>query len=587
MDDKTDNLSIDPDKVLSKLGKFGRYQMWIYFLSNIIVIEMAFQFMSGAFIAAEPPHTCAYKVNDKIPMMLQSGNQSEATELSSEKLEKTFQCVIKTDNATIKCGTNETEFVYEKQFGSTIVSEWDLVCSDVFYAQFPNAMIMIGGIFGALFISQISDKVGRKWTLTVCCWVVAVLGVLSGIAPTYSLYTICRTLIGVATSGMGMVQWVLCCEAISVELRSFSTIGGGFFWTTGYVTLGVIAYYIRSWRTLNIAISVPFFLTISFCWVLPESLHWLVSQGKTEEAKRWIKKAIKFNKIEENEKPFLEDPSLYFTPEEAKIKNDGSQRTLMDIFRSKILSAQTFILCYMWIANTLIYYGLAFFSQGMSGNRFTNFILGGLVEFPAMIGIPFALNWIGRRWCTMGCYVVSGVSLLSIVAVQPTGNVVVLNVLSLLGKFSITASFVCLFLYMAEIYPTKVRNVGCGFCSMVGRLGSIIAPYAGGLHSISPKLAPSIFGAISLAGAVICYALPETKGTKLPADVNEVQPGPVFKYCFKRPADYGKLPVQYEPSVPYQMNKILVEDSEEDKVYSKEDSTICDTFLEKDKMAVV
>ncbi len=76
---------------------------------------------------------------------------------------------------------------------------------------------------------------------------------------------------------------------------------------------------------------------------LPESLHWLVAKGKTEQAQKWIIRAAKINKL----KLSLDDKSLYLDPVSAAKKNT-EPRTIFDIFRSPVLTAHTVILCYMW-----------------------------------------------------------------------------------------------------------------------------------------------------------------------------------------------------------------------------------------------
>jgi MFS family permease len=48
--------------------------------------------------------------------------------------------------------------------------------------------------------------------------------------------------------------------------------------------------------------------------------------------------------------------------------------------------------------------------------------------------------------------------------------------LYLLGKIAISGAFGVVYMFTAEIFPTKLRSSMLGFCSMVGRIGSMLAP---------------------------------------------------------------------------------------------------------------
>lgn len=47
----------------------------------------------------------------------------------------------------------------------------------------------------------------------------------------------------------------------------------------------------------------------------------------------------------------------------------------------------------------------------------------------------------------------------------------------MIGKLCISSSFAMIYVYSAELFPTVVRNIGVGSCSMMARVGSILAPY--------------------------------------------------------------------------------------------------------------
>ena len=56
-------------------------------------------------------------------------------------------------------------------------------------------------------------------------------------------------------------------------------------------------------------------------------------------------------------------------------------------------------------------------------------------------------------------------------------------VLSLVGKFGIAAAFAIIYIYSAEIFPTDYRSVAIGACSMIARVGGMLAPSVSALVS--------------------------------------------------------------------------------------------------------
>lgn len=70
---------------------------------------------------------------------------------------------------------------------------------------------------------------------------------------------------------------------------------------------------------------------------------------------------------------------------------------------------------------------------------------------------------------------------------------------------------------LAELYPTEIRGAGQGFAYNFGRGLSALAPYAVGALADRTGLgaALALNSAFFIAGAVLVFALPETKETEL------------------------------------------------------------------------
>lgn len=54
----------------------------------------------------------------------------------------------------------------------------------------------------------------------------------------------------------------------------------------------------------------------------------------------------------------------------------------------------------------------------------------------------------------------------------------------MLGKLAISMTFSSIYIYTSELFPTSARHSLLGFCSMIGRIGSILAPMTPLLVSI-------------------------------------------------------------------------------------------------------
>jgi len=126
-------------------------------------------------------------------------------------------------------------------------------------------------------------------------------------------------------------------------------------------------------------------------------------------------------------------------------------------------------------------------------------------------------------------------------------------VLALFGKLVIGSAYALVYLYATEVMPTLLRTYGLGTASMVGRLGSIAAPYVVDLlvrlHQFriqvikclfssriyngksvfcsqgkENKTYPSIvFGSVALMAGVLSLLLPETRNRRLPETVEDIE----------------------------------------------------------------
>jgi MFS family permease len=144
--------------------------------------------------------------------------------------------------------------------------------------------------------------------------------------------------------------------------------------------------------------------------------------------------------------------------------------------------------------------------QWMAIGSIVGAILGGLIG-----------DWLGRRRSyALLCLCSIAVALPLYFTVHEFGTRFI--VLTCLSGIPITAFFGWLPLYLPELYPTRLRATGEGFCFNVGRVISAVGVFGTGIlaKSIGIPHAAAYMSAIFLLGLPLIALAPETKGEELP-----------------------------------------------------------------------
>ncbi len=67
-----------------------------------------------------------------------------------------------------------------------------------------------------------------------------------------------------------------------------------YFKTMGSLLVAAMAYFLNdNWQLLQIAITLPSIIFISYWWVMPESIRWLISKERFDEACHQVKNVFK------------------------------------------------------------------------------------------------------------------------------------------------------------------------------------------------------------------------------------------------------------------------------------------------------
>lgn len=252
---------------------------------------------------------------------------------------------------------------------------------------------------------------------------------------------------------------------------------------------------------------------------MPESPRWLLTVGKTDAAIEVLEKAAFHNRLPTAS--IRDDVNSVYT-QKKNAENEKHGGNIMDMFSTPNMRNKTLCICFNWIVCGLCFFGVAQFIGQMGGNIFLNVALSAAIQIPGTFISMWLMKTWGRRYTLISANIVSGVACL-LIAVLPGTPSWIRPLLGCIGMFGLSVSFPTVYIFSGELFPTVIRNIGVGTSSMCARIGSMLAPFVAGLSGVEAWIPPLIFGVVALAGAVLCYRLPETLNCRLPDTIEEAE----------------------------------------------------------------
>lgn len=177
---------------------------------------------------------------------------------------------------------------------------------------------------------------------------------------------------------------------------------------------------------------------------------------------------------------------------------------------------------FCWLVCGFGYFGVSQYIGKLAGDIFVNVAISATVTIPGtLISIPL-MKRVGRKPLMIATFLLTTVCLFAIAAL-PKGTDLWQVVLACIGDVGMFIAFIVVYLYASEMFPTVVRNVGIGLCSMMARVGSMVAPFVAGLGVHVLWLPPVIFGIMPLISGLLCLIMPETKDCELLTTIEEAE----------------------------------------------------------------
>ena len=346
----------------------------------------------------------------------------------------------------------------------------------------------IGGVLGGV----LADRIGRARTLMMSVAVYSLFTFLSGISSSYEMLMVFRVFQGIGFGAEWGVGAVLVAEIVRPESRGKALGVIQSSWAIGWA-LAVVAYLITfelfaetsAWRVLMCLGALPALLIL------------------------YIRRRV-------------EDPEVF---QENKERERAEELPLKTIFRGDLLRTTIaasllatgiqggYYAMFTWIPTYLkTERGLTV--VGTSGYLFV--VIAG--AFAGYLTAGFVHDRLGRKRTFALFSVLAGASLVLYFLVPSGSNTTLLFVGFPLGFFA-SGCFSGFGSYLSELFPTRARGTGGGFCYNVGRGVGALFPGIIGFLAAAIGLGGAVaFGVFGYVLAILALALlPETHGREFAA----------------------------------------------------------------------
>ena len=378
----------------------------------------------------------------------------------------------------------------------------------------------VGQMLGAVAFGWIAEKYGRRTALR---WTVAVISIFSlacAFSWNYTSFLIFRTIQGLGLGGEVPVAATYMNEVAAARFRGRIVLLLQSAFAVGIVVTSLVSIWIvpnLGWQWMFYIGALPALLAIFLRQLMPESPRWLAGKGRLQEADQVM------NKIEAE---VTRNGTTLLPAIPAEIPPIATaQGSLASLFEGRYL-ARTITLWALMFCTSIVGYGLLTWMPTVYRtvlklplNEALQYGLAGSVA--SLLGVlsgAFLVDLIGRRPTFMLGFFGSAIALAVLWRMPLQIAPIYIVVLAGIGLYFISMLLSGLYLYVPELYPTRMRALGAGAASAWLRIGAIVGPsMVGWILGVSDL--SSVFLMFALAGLVgglvILFATIETRGKPL------------------------------------------------------------------------
>jgi len=386
-----------------------------------------------------------------------------------------------------------------------------------FYQNITLGMFLIGGAAGGVFFGLLSDRIGRTRTMALTILVYSLFTCLSAFARSWWHMAVFRFLVALGTGGEWAVASAFVAEVFPTRARAWSLAifhASSVLGALLAVAAGAFVVPLLGWRWGFALGAVPALMTI------------------------WVRRSLR-------------EPDAWVQARAAQAAV-GERTSIGDLFRGA-LARRTLLGVSLATVGLATYWGTYIYGKDAlqrAVGRWTVYVEmdAPLEEWQAAVkSAPHQLQVSLKRWEMLGMLLATVGGGVGLVAFGPlsewlgrrgafwafhiAGLAAALFLFRVLTDVITIALFLPVFgfltlgmhagyaVYFPELFPTRLRSTGAGFCFNVGRFTAApVLLLSGWLQSTAGLAladAASLLSLLFIVGAALLAFAPETKGKQL------------------------------------------------------------------------
>lgn len=396
----------------------------------------------------------------------------------------------------------------------------------------------VGMAVGAAFGGLLADRLGRRNVFALTLLVYGLATGASALAGTVAVLIALRFVVGLGLGAELPVASTLVSEFAPPRIRGRIIVILESFWALGWTAAAVIGYLVvphsdSGWRWALVIGAVPALYSVFVRWRMPESVRFLESRGRNDEAETVVQR-FEASAAGRGAGAAGEGAaglsaaagSAELDAAAGSAETDAPAAVALPVSRVRDLLSPTYrgrtlALWVVWLCVNFSYYGAFIWlptilvASGFSLVRsFEYTLIITLAQLPGYAVSAYLIEKWGRRQ-TLALFLVGSAA--SAVSFGLAGDPTQVIVSGMFLSFFNLGAWGALYAITPEIYPTRMRGTGAGWAAGIGRIASVVAPLLVPLLRDvgGTALLFTIFASVFVVAALAAFGLPDRRGIAL------------------------------------------------------------------------